>query len=154
MKNFKRILASFVTLITLLALNPIVAHAEWKSNNAGWWYTEGNSWANGWKQIDGNWYYFYSDGYMAHDTTIDGCYLNSNGAWINNINTKTANTSNSGYSSGNQYVDSNGNGLIKGSSSHIYHVPGGKYYDKTINVVKWFKTVKEAEDAGYRAPEK
>ena len=154
MKNFKRILASFVTLITLLALNPIVAHAEWKSNNDGWWYTEGNSWANGWKQIDGNWYYFYSDGYMAHDTTIDGCYLNSNGAWINNINTKTANTSNSGYSSGNQYVDSNGNGLIKGSSSHIYHVPGGKYYDKTINVVKWFKTVKEAEDAGYRAPEK
>ena len=54
--------------------------------------------------------------------------------------------------SGNQYVDSNGNGLIKGSKTKIYHIPGGKYYDKTTNVVQWFKTIEEAEAAGYRAP--
>lgn len=53
---------------------------------------------------------------------------------------------------GHQYVDSNGNGLIKGSKSKIYHVPGGNYYDKTTNVVQWFKTIEEAEAAGYRAP--
>ena len=53
-------------------------------NDSDWWYTEGSSWATGWKLIDGNWYYFNSDGYMAHDTTIDGCKLGSNGAWIQN----------------------------------------------------------------------
>ncbi|NRU47117.1 hypothetical protein [Clostridium beijerinckii] len=65
MKNFKRLIASFVTLITILAATPLAAHAEWKNNSTGWWYTEGNSWATGWRYIDGNWYYFYSNGYMA-----------------------------------------------------------------------------------------
>lgn len=51
-----------------------------------------------------------------------------------------------------QYVDANGNGLIKGSSSGIYHIPGSKYYDKTMHPVRMFKTISEAEQAGYRAP--
>lgn len=59
---------------------------SWKQNNKGWWYTEGNSYATGWKLIDGNWYYFYSDGYMAKNTTINGYYLNSSGAWTNSVN--------------------------------------------------------------------
>ncbi|MGE4284162.1 MAG: ComEC/Rec2 family competence protein, partial [Clostridia bacterium] len=54
----------------------------------------------------------------------------------------------------NVYIDANGKGLIKGSKSKIYHIPGSQYYDKTTNVVKWFKTVEEAEVAGYRAPKK
>jgi methylphosphotriester-DNA--protein-cysteine methyltransferase len=66
--------------------------------------------------------------------------------------TTTENTQASG-SSDDQYVDSNGNGLIKGSKSKIYHVPGSKYYEKTTSVVQWFKTTQEAEAAGYRAPE-
>ena len=68
---------------------------------------------------------------------------------------KEATTENtqSSSSSDNQYVDSNGNGLIKGSKSKIYHVPGSTSYDKITNVVKWFKTTQEAEAAGYRAPE-
>ncbi len=136
--------------MTFFAVTPMVANAEWKSDSNGWWYTEGNSWATGWKQINGAWYYFYSDGYMAHDTTVEGYYLNSNGIWISN---QTNNTS-ANYSSSNAYVDISGNGLIKGSKNKIYHVPDGKYYDKTTNVVQWFKTVEEAEAAGYRAPEK
>jgi hypothetical protein len=152
MKNFRRLIASFVMLITFIAITPVAAHAEWKSDNQGWWYTEGNSYATGWRQLDRNWYYFYSDGYMASDTTIDGYYLNSDGAWTTNI--PSSNNGVSGGSNETQYVDSNGNGLIKGSKSHIYHVPGSTYYDKTTNVVQWFKTVEEAEAAGYRAPEK
>lgn len=50
------------------------------------------------------------------------------------------------------YVNSQGQGLIKGSKQGIYHVPGSKYYNKTKNVVRWFKTVSEAQAAGYRAP--
>lgn len=56
--------------------------------------------------------------------------------------------------SAGEYVDENGNGLIKGSSSGIYHVPGSTYYDRTKNPVAWFKTVEEAENAGYRAPKR
>lgn len=81
MQKFKRLIASFIMALSLLAITPVVAHAEWRSNNTGWWYTEGNSWATGWKSINGNWYYFYSDGYMAHDTIIGGYYLNSDGVW-------------------------------------------------------------------------
>ncbi|MHA5205929.1 hypothetical protein R5R42_09190 [Oenococcus oeni] len=50
-----------------------------------------------------------------------------------------------------EYVDANGNGLIKGSVDHIYHVPGSTYYNRTKNVVQWFKTVSDAVKAGYRA---
>lgn len=53
-----------------------------------------------------------------------------------------------------QYVDANGNGLIKGSSSGIYHIPGSKYYDKTTHPVRMFKTISEAEQAGFRAPKR
>lgn len=35
----------------------------------------------GWKLIDGKWYYFYSNGIMASNTTIDGYHLGSDGAW-------------------------------------------------------------------------
>lgn len=57
-------------------------------------------------------------------------------------------------SSGNseEYVDENGNGLIKGSNSGIYHTPESSYYDRTTSPKEMFKTVQEAENAGYRAP--
>lgn len=58
----------------------------------------------------------------------------------------------SAKTNGPEYIDANGNGLIKGSNNGIYHIPGSKYYDKTINPAAWFKTVDEAERAGYRAP--
>lgn len=35
-----------------------------------------------WANIGGNWYYFYYDGTMAHNTYINGYYVNSNGAWV------------------------------------------------------------------------
>ena len=79
MKKLKltKVIASSLAVASVLALNPIGASAEWKQNSAGYWYTSGNSYYTGWKLIDKNWYYFYSDGYMAKDTTIDGYYLNS-----------------------------------------------------------------------------
>jgi len=85
MKKLKltKVIASALVVASVLALNPIGASASWKQNSTGWWYTEGSSWATGWRLINKNWYYFYSDGYMAHDTTIDGYYLNGSGAWTN-----------------------------------------------------------------------
>ncbi|MBE6086509.1 MAG: hypothetical protein E7206_00370 [Clostridium beijerinckii] len=154
MKKFKKIIASFITLVALFVMAPVAAHAEWKSDNMGWWYTEGNSWATGWRQIDGNWYYFNSSGYIAHDTTIDGYYLGSNGVWTANTSAQNTNDNVSNTSSVKQYVDANGSGLIKGSVDYIYHIPGSTYYDRTKKVQQWFKTIEEAEAAGYRAAKK
>lgn len=90
--NIKKLIAIALMSVTCIGIFPTAASAAWKENNSGWWYTEGNSWATGWRNIDGNWYYFYSDGYMAKDTTIDGYNLNSSGAWTNDVS-KTYNYS-------------------------------------------------------------
>lgn len=77
-----KIIVSLLTVISVLALNPIGISAEWRQDNTGWWYTEGNLWATGWKMINGKWYYFDSNGYMAKNTTIEGWQLGSDGAWL------------------------------------------------------------------------
>lgn len=41
-------------------------------------------------------------------------------------------------------------GKIKGSSSHIYHMPGGAFYDKTTRPIACFDTEAEAVTAGFR----
>ncbi len=41
-------------------------------------------------------------------------------------------------------------GKIKGSSSHIYHMPGGSFYDKTTRPIRCFDTEAEAKAAGFR----
>ncbi|OOM71462.1 DUF5050 domain-containing protein [Clostridium sp. BL-8] len=101
LKLTKAIVNSLV-VVSVLALNPIGASAEWKQDSNGWWNTEGSSWSVGWKEIDGNWYYFGQDGYMKtgwiqkgdkwyyldgngamlKNTTINGCKLDSYGVWI------------------------------------------------------------------------
>ena len=53
------------------------------SDDQKWYWldkTTGMMFAGGWKQIDGKWYYFYADGMMAVNTTIDGYTIGSDGA--------------------------------------------------------------------------
>lgn len=92
MKKLKltKVIAGSLIVASVLALNPIGASAEWKNNSTGWWYTEGSSWATGWRLIDKNWYYFYSDGYMARNNKIDGYFVNSGGAWTDSITANEA----------------------------------------------------------------
>ena len=55
----------------------------WLSENQKWYWLDkvtGVMFAGGWKQIDGKWYYFYTDGSMAVNTTIDGYTIGSDGA--------------------------------------------------------------------------
>ncbi|MFW2490478.1 cell wall-binding protein [Clostridium chromiireducens] len=103
MKRLKptKILVNSLLIVSVLVLNPMGANAEWRQNSIGWWFTEGNSWSVGWRVIDEKWYYFGQDGYMktgwlqdsdgkwyylnsdgsmAHDTTIDGYTIGSDGA--------------------------------------------------------------------------
>jgi FOG: Glucan-binding domain (YG repeat) len=123
--------------LSLLAITPVAAHAEWKSNNAGWWYTEGNSWATGWKNINGNWYYFYSDGYMAHDEWIGEYYLGSSGAWTTGSSSNTTSSGSQNNQSQTVYVSKQG----------IYHK------SPTAHGMKYYTTMSrsEAESEGNRA---
>lgn len=84
MKKIKltKVITSSLVVAAMLTIYPIGASAEWKQDSKGWWNTEGSSWSIGWKELDGKWYYFGQDGYMAHDTVIDGYKLGSDGAWI------------------------------------------------------------------------
>ena len=70
MRNLIKIFGGLLTVLTLIIANPTLANAAWKQDGTGWWYTEGNSYTTGWRIIDGKWYYFYTNGYMAHDCWI------------------------------------------------------------------------------------
>lgn len=102
----KSILVSSSIISTMLLLNPIVCHADWRKDSTGWWYSNQTSWAIGWEMINNKWYYFdsngymqtgwiktngkwyymYEDGSMAKDTKIDGYTIGTDGAWIENNN--------------------------------------------------------------------
>lgn len=60
----------------------------WVSEQDVWWYIDGGKYpVSEWKEIDGTWYYFMADGYMAADTYVKSAdkeiwyYLNKDGAW-------------------------------------------------------------------------
>lgn len=100
----KKVISSTVVITSIIAFNSMGASAEWKYDNNGYWYAEGNSYATGWRLIDSYWYYFNSNGYEAkgwqklngkwyyfgeygghmHSNSIDnGYYLDSNGVLSN-----------------------------------------------------------------------
>jgi glucan-binding YG repeat protein len=55
--------------------------AGWKQDSKGWWYSLGGSdfLKNGWKKIDGNWYYFKANGYIAVNEFVQGWWVGRNG---------------------------------------------------------------------------
>lgn len=116
MKKIKKIIALILGVLSLSTLYTVKANAAWVKDSYGWWNTEGNSWSIGWKLIDGEWYYFDSQGYMktgwvidngkwyylnsdgtmAKNTVIDNYTIGSDGVWIEEKNTEitTNNTQN------------------------------------------------------------
>jgi FOG: Glucan-binding domain (YG repeat) len=80
-----KLIVSSLAVAAVFTIYPIEANAEWKQDSKGWWNTEGSSWSIGWREIDGKWYYFGQDGYMAHDTAINGYQLGSDGVWIQQV---------------------------------------------------------------------
>lgn len=62
---------------------------EWVQDSTGWWWKnpDGSYPKTAWKEINGVWYYFNQDGYMAHDCWQGDYYLTSSGAMATNTTT-------------------------------------------------------------------
>ena len=99
MKNTFKKLAVLASMVIMMAVTTISAHAAesrndgtWKQNETGWWYefVDGSYLKNGWYWIDGNHdevyecYYFDGNGYMAANTTIGSDMVDASGAWVVN----------------------------------------------------------------------
>lgn len=86
-----KVIANTLVIASVLVLNPIGVSAEWKqSSNGLWWYEEGSSWATGWRQIEGEYYYFDTNGYMLSNvTTPDGYYVGYDGVATNFMNSQS-----------------------------------------------------------------
>ena len=56
---------------------------SWKNNAIGWWIEDSEGWypTAQWQKIDGIWYYFKPDGYMAANEYYKGYWFNSDGSW-------------------------------------------------------------------------
>jgi hypothetical protein len=111
MQNFKKIIASFVTLITLLALTPVAANAEWQKKGTYWAYTESGTLKTGWLQDSGKWYYFNTSGNMLTGWIIDKgtwYYMLVDGSLDNSKTTNTMpNELTNAYNRLKQYVTEN-----------------------------------------------
>ncbi len=63
--------------------SPKKPEGSWVKDGSEWRYrtAEGKYAANGWKLIDGKWYYFDAEGIMEHNAYRRGYYLTPGGAW-------------------------------------------------------------------------
>lgn len=144
MRKLTKVFAGLLAALTLIIASPIQANAEWKQDSTGYWYTEGNSYATGWRSINGNWYYFYSNGYMAHDCWIGDYYLNSQGAWTLDVPTQTTSNVNS-----TTVTNQNNKGqtcYLSATGKKYHSIPNcGKMNPNTASQT----TVENAESQGY-----
>ena len=98
--------------------------AGWKQDSKGWWYSLGGSnfLKNGWKKINGNWYYFKAKGYIAISEFVQGWWVNKTGAWKDPVHY-------SWHKSGNRWWYGVKDGWYAKSKS--YTINGKKYtFDK------------------------
>ena len=56
---------------------------SWKGNSTGWWFEDTSGWypSDCWQKIDGYWYYFKPDGYIACNEYYKGYWFKSDGTW-------------------------------------------------------------------------
>ena len=83
--------------------------SEWKQDDTGWWYESqsGNYPTNSWVLIDGDWYYFGSNGYAYTGKTSVGTF-DSNGRWL-------------GYAKGTRHVPKDQLALTQEEGSELIY---------------------------------
>lgn len=144
MNRVKKVFVSLIAMFTLLLIIPTApVSAAWRSDSTGYWYTIGNSYLTGWQQINGVWYYFYSNGYMAHDCWIGNYYVNSQGAWTLTGSASVSSASSTAYNNNKTqmvYVASSGKGKKYHSNPNCSRMKGARQI-----------TLSQAQAEGYTA---
>lgn len=83
-KILRKLVIISMSVSTLITLAPVGVSAAWIKNGYGnWCYTEGYSYAKGWRSIDGTWYFFDALGQMRTGWIYNGgqwYYADLNGA--------------------------------------------------------------------------
>ena len=99
--------------------NANYSNAHWDHDDIGWWYTDSSGWypVSQWLKIDGSYYYFKSNGYLATDEYIDGSYVGTDGAWIKDYTPATNNDESSASADNSAQTDATNNGSDNSSNS-------------------------------------
>lgn len=152
----KRLMGAGLSFCSLMAmaLMPQSAMAAWKQNNVGYWYTEGNSWAVGWRNIEGCWYYFDANGYMKisswvetdgkwyfvsdtgsmlRSTTVNGYVIGADGAWIKDGSESSNSAGWKQNNAGWWYLEENGS-----YSTYWKSFDTKKYDENNERIINWY----------------
>lgn len=176
----KRFSVLFVSTALTVAMSLTAFAGQWKSDKKGYWYQkDDNSYPIlSWQEIDGKWYYFNAEGYMAtsqwvgnyfvgsdgamlvNTTTPDGYKVGADGAWIQNSSNSTAanNNTNNNNSNSDGLISAisrtpfDGYTVIVNTHSKKYHVPNCRDVKKIANKnIGYAKDITALEAAGYQA---
>ncbi|WP_459477392.1 hypothetical protein [Clostridium saccharoperbutylacetonicum] len=101
---------------------------ETVQGNSFWYYYDSNGdRVTDWIKWEGDWYYCYSDGTMAKDTVVDGCYVNNNGKWTKDERSREVIDGNDDHFW--YYIGPYGKAVTGwnkiGENFHYYNSPGG-----------------------------
>ena len=118
----------------------------WLAQGGSWYYLNPNgAMATGWLAQGGSWYYLNARGIMVTNTWINNYYLQGNGVMAPRSGSTSAPATGGSCPS---HLPVKGNRNSKGE--WIYHVPGGRSYNRTIPE-QCFVNGAAAAAAGYRA---
>ncbi len=153
-------------------------NGSWKHDSGGWWFQSG-SWypCDQWLKIDGGWYYFKSNGYMAanewignyylkdcgimaQDEWIGDYYVGLDGAWVKdrkkNNDTNNSNSASNSGSTNNNTSSNNKSNTGSGGNVNCSHKNSKMVYED-LETGKT-KTTEKVYDVctlcGYIAPRK
>lgn len=94
-KQIKKLISLGMVVCLSVSSSMIVYAGQWQEDETGRWYQndDGSYPTNTWKEIDGAYYYFWSDGYTTRPcSTFEGVNVPLNGmGWIpesNDVNGK------------------------------------------------------------------
>jgi hypothetical protein len=144
-----------VLSVSLLALNPTSAYAQFRNDGVGWWYMQSNGqYTTGWIQDNGKWYYLGQDGYMktgwqeyngkyyylntdgsmaVNTTTPDGYKVDGNGVWIQN--TTTTNSNNTNINSNNVNNTNTTNNMNSNNTTTVVNnINNGTIINGNVNI--------------------
>lgn len=174
----KRFSVLFVSTALTVAMSLTALAGQWKSDNKGYWYQkDDNSYPIlTWQEIDGKWYYFNAEGYMAvsqwvgnyfvgsdgamlvNTTTPDGYKVGADGAWIQNSSNSTAanNNTNNNNSNSDGLISAisrtpfDGYTVIVNTHTKKYHIPNCRDVKKIADRnLGYSKDIAALEAAGY-----